>query len=319
MSVPPGVYPWLSGHWSFFMQRLTSDRLAHALMIEGAADCGKTSLARAMVERLLCLVEQDQACGSCRSCQLLSGGAHPDFFELVPEEGSEVIKVDQVRGLISRLDLTTSISMRKIAYIHPAENMNAAAANALLKSLEEPVGNAVLILVSNNPARLPVTIRSRCQSIAVNQPDSTVALDWLMDRSGKPRDTVKAALQAAGGSPLRAESYLDSPDLDAYAQVRESLLALLGRPASVSMVNARLSELKAADLWRWLSMCTGEIIKSRMTGELVKDLSMNSKLSDKNLLQLQGQADVNRRLSETPVRGDLLLQEWLIKWAEQIL
>jgi DNA polymerase-3 subunit delta' len=317
--VIPGIYPWLSDHWSFFMHRLNSDRLAHALMIEGAADSGKTSLARAMVERLLCRGDQDQACGSCRSCQLLTGGAHPDFFNLQPEEGSDVIKVDQVRGLISRLDLTTSISMRKVAYIHPAENMTAAAANALLKSLEEPTGNAVLILVSNNPSRLPITIRSRCQSIAVKQPDTSIVLDWLTDRSGKPRDRVSAALQAAGGSPLRAELYLDSPDMNAYDQVRESLATLLGRPATVSMVSARLGELNAADLWRWLSMCTGEMVKSRMTGLSVNNLPVNSKLCDKNLLQLQKQADINRRLSETPVRGDLLLQEWLINWAEQIL
>ncbi len=74
-----------------------------------------------MVARLLCREDHDRACGHCRSCQLLAGAAHPDYFDLQPEEGSEVIKVDQVRALIGRLDLTTSISERKVAYIHPAE------------------------------------------------------------------------------------------------------------------------------------------------------------------------------------------------------
>jgi DNA polymerase-3 subunit delta' len=314
-----GIYPWLDSHWSFFTRRLTSDRLAHALLIEGPAGTGKLTLARAMVEKLLCSGDQEHACGSCRSCKLLKGGAHPDYFELQPEEDSEVIKVDQVRGLISKLDLTTSISERKLAYIHPAENMNAAAANALLKSLEEPSGNAVLILVSNNAARLPITIRSRCQSISVNQPDTNFVLEWLINSSGHPAETVKAAVQAAGGSPLRAEQYLDSPEMDAYVQVRHALNGLLVSPASVSMIAAQLGELDPEDLWRWLSMYTVELIKSRMTGLGSNDLPTNSKLSDKNLLQLQRQADTNRQLSTTPVRGDLLLQDWLIKWAEQIL
>jgi DNA polymerase-3 subunit delta' len=141
--LPAEVYPWLAGHWSFFMQRLEIDRLAHALMIQGPADSGKMALARAMVARLLCTEERPRACGQCRSCKLLAGGAHPDYFNLEPEEESKVIKVDQVRGLIAKLDLTTSISERKVAFIHPAESMNGAAANALLKSLEEPAGNTV--------------------------------------------------------------------------------------------------------------------------------------------------------------------------------
>ena len=315
----PGIYPWLSGHWSFFMRRLESARLAHALMIEGPSGCGKTALASAMVARLLCREDQPQACGSCRSCKLLAGEAHPDYFDLHPEEDSEVIKVDQVRSLIAKLDLTTSISMRKVAYIHPADGMNSAAANALLKSLEEPVGDTVLILVSDNPGGLPATIRSRCQVISVNQPDSQVALDWLKSSSGRPDDEINAALQAAGGSPLRAAHYLSSPELDAYKQVREGLVTLLGRPAAVSMVSHQLNELNPVDLWRWLSMCTGDVIKSMMTGLPLRWLPPGMQLGDKTLLQLQQKADINRRLSATPVRGDLLLQDWLIRWAEQII
>ena len=313
------IYPWLSGHWSFFMQRLEQDRLPHALMLVGPAACGKSTLADAMVARLLCTECQAYACGRCRSCQLLAGGAHPDFFDIHPEEDSKVIKVDQVRGLIGKLNLTTSVSRRKIAYVHPAETMNGAAANALLKSLEEPAGDAVLILVSDNPGNLPVTIRSRCQSISIAQPDSGVVLEWLQVRSRATKDVLAAALQAAGGSPLRALHYLDSPEMEAYGQVRESLATLLGRPGSVSMVSSRLNELKPVELWRWLSMCTGEVIKSMMAGLPINWLPETLELRDKTLLQLQKQADINRQLSATPVRGDLLLQDWLIRWAEQIV
>ena len=312
-----GIYPWLSTHWKFFQQRLGLDKLAHALMIEGPEGIGKTALASAMVARLLCLEDGEFACGHCRSCKLLAGGAHPDCFHLQPEEDSDVIKVDQVRALIGKLNLTTSISERKLAFIRPAEAMNAAAANALLKSLEEPAGNTVLILVSDNPGRLPVTIRSRCQSIAIYQPDSRLVLDWLQASSSKPAEKVRDALQAAGGSPLRAARYLDSPDLDAFAQVRQGLANALKRPGSVSVVSTELNALDPSDLWRWLSICTGEVIKSRLLDEPVNWLPDNLQLHDKMLLQLQRQADINRLLAATPVRGVLLWQDWLIRWAEQ--
>ena len=312
------MFPWLLDHWAFFIQRLTADRLAHALIIEGPAGSGKMVLARAMVARLLCNEDQARACGNCRSCQLLAGGAHPDYFNLQPEEDSEVIKVDQVRGLIAKLDLTTSISTRKVAFIHPAECMNKSAANALLKSLEEPAGNALLILVSNHPGRLPATIRSRCQAIVINQPDRQLVQKWLENSSEKPRNEVVSALQAAGGSPLRAQQYLESPELDAYSRVREGLALLLSRPGSVSMVSSNLDDLNAMDLWRWLSMCTAEVIRSTMAELPVNWLPENLNLRDKTLLQLQQQADLNRQLSATPVRGDLLLQSWLIRWAEQV-
>ncbi|MDX2417221.1 MAG: DNA polymerase III subunit delta' [Xanthomonadales bacterium] len=313
------IYPWLSGHWSFFMQRLSSDKLAHALLIEGPAGIGKTVLAEAMVARLLCREDQPWACGDCRSCKLLAGLAHPDYFDLQPEEDSKVIKVDQVRALIGKLNLTTSISERKVAYIHPAESMNASAANALLKSLEEPAGNTVLILVSDNPGRLPVTIRSRCQAISINQPDTRLVQEWLEQSTGKDQEKVRYALQAAGGSPLRATQYLESDGLDAYAQVREGLASLLERPGSVSRLSAELNEFIPADLWRWLSICTGEVIKSIMTGQPLNWLPANRNLRDKALLELQRQADINRQLVVTQVRGDLLLQVWLIRWAEQVV
>jgi DNA polymerase-3 subunit delta' len=313
------IHPWLQGHWQNFLQRLERDKLAHALMIEGPAGTGKASFANAVVARLLCRENGDTACGHCRSCLLLKGKAHPDFFDLQPEEDSEVIKVDQVRSLIGKLNLTTTISERKVACIHPAERMNAAAANALLKSLEEPAGDAVLVLVSDNPGRLPVTIRSRCQAITVNQPDPGLVGDWLESRSGQSRGEVMEALQAAGGSPLRAARFLAGREMEDFARVKKGLAFLLGRPADAAQFSSEFGALDPVELWRWLSICTGEVIKSVLLGQAPEWLPANPKLRDTALLELQRQADFNRQLSATPVRGDLLLQVWLINWAEQVL
>jgi len=311
------IYPWLSGQWSFFLRRLEQERLAHALMIEGPEGSGKLALATAMVEKLLCSEDLAEACGQCRSCKLIAGGAHPDRFNIQPEEGSDVIKVDQVRALIASLNLTSSISARKVACIHPADTMNMAAANALLKSLEEPVGDAVLILVCSVPARLPITIRSRCQSVTVNQPDSNLVLEWLEKHTKQSRGKVEAALEAAGGSPLRAAQYIDSPDLDAYGQVQKGLATLLEHPGSVSLVSAKLGELSPDDLWRWLSTSMRDAVKSVLADTPADWLPAGIHFEAKSLLELQKQADINRRLSSTPLRGDLLLQDWLIRWVEQ--
>ena len=289
------------------------------MMVEGPSGVGKSAFANAMVAKLLCSEQQPEACGQCRSCKLLAGGAHPDRFDIHPEEGSEIIKVDQIRALIASLDLTASIGSRKLACIHPAESMNLAAANALLKSLEEPVGDAVLILVCSEPGRLPVTIRSRCQSIKVSQPDSQLVLDWLEQDSATSHENVVVALAAAGGSPLRAAQYLGSPESDAYGQVQEGLATLLVRPGSVSLISSGLEGLNANDLWRWLSMCTAGAVKSVMAGETASWIPADTQLQVKSLLELQKQADLNRRLSSTPIRGDLLLQDWLIRWAEQTI
>ncbi len=310
--------PWLEPHWKFFLERLKQDRMAHAIMIEGPVGSGKNVLAVAMVAKLLCSADLPEACGECRSCGLLKGGgAHPDRFELQPEEDSKIIKVDQIRQLIGSLNLTTSVSDRKVAYIHPADVMNNNAANALLKSLEEPAGDAVIILVSSDASRLPVTIRSRCQSIVINQPDQQQVLRWLATTNDRPVEDLQAILQAAGGSPLRALHYLDSPELDAFRSVTGGLADLLDRPASASMVAARLGELDEDDVWRWLSMCTAEAVKCVLSGQTIPWLPTSAGLQEKTLLDLQQQADINRRMSASSVRGDLLLQDWLIRWAEQ--
>ena len=157
------MLPWLEDPWNRFAGGLEQDRLPHAVLLTGPEGIGKGQLAMAMVEGLLCLERAPEACGECRSCRLLAGGAHPDRFTVTFPEGKRQITVEQIRGLLDRLALTTTISPRKVALIHPAEGMNVNAANALLKNLEEPPGETVLILLSHDPSRLPVTVRSRSQ------------------------------------------------------------------------------------------------------------------------------------------------------------
>src|SRR5690606_26968585 len=151
------------GDWQQICAQQAANKLPHALMLAGPKGIGKRHLAEALAHLLLCLAPvEGTPCGKCRSCQLNHAQPHPDFLMLAPEEGSKAIKVDQVRGLIESLGKTAQQGGYKVLVLEPAEAMNINSANALLKSLEEPANNTLLILVSHTPSAVLPTIRSRC-------------------------------------------------------------------------------------------------------------------------------------------------------------
>ncbi len=308
-------YPWLRTARALFTDRLAADRLAHAILLQGPAGTGKHALAMDMAARLLCNEPGDRACGQCRSCTLFSTGAHPDWFPLAPEEGKHQIVIDAVRETARALTFTTTISDRKVALISPAEAMNVNAANALLKTLEEPPGEATIILVAHDPSRLPVTIRSRCQAITVTLPERPEALQWLQESEGLAEQDARAALEAAGGSPLRAAHYACEGLVAGHQELLHSLAGLLRNPGQASAVAAQLGEVEPETLWYWRSAAAAEAVRKMATGQPVDWLGELQHHRPRELGLLQQSADRNRRLARTAVRQDLLLEEWLIEWA----
>jgi len=135
---------------------------------------GKLEFALQLAHSLLCSKpgENALACGECPACKLIAVDTHPDLFLLRAEERGKAIKVDDVRQLSAKLNLTSQYGGYKVAVVIDAHDMNINASNSLLKTLEEPSSNAVLILVSSNPQKLPITVRSRCQGIGFNVPDT---------------------------------------------------------------------------------------------------------------------------------------------------
>lgn len=194
-------------------------QLPHALLISGQRGIGKFDLARRFAEALLCEnpTPSGEACGICAACGWLAQGNHPDFRLLQPdalaeEEGeiaessgkkkpSQQITIDQVRALDDFLHVGTHRQGARIVLINPAEAMNRSTANSLLKSLEEPIEGTLFILVSSEPERLLPTIRSRCQSLPIPQPEGERAVAWL--RQAGVGD-AEHWLALAGGSPLLA-------------------------------------------------------------------------------------------------------------------
>jgi DNA polymerase-3 subunit delta' len=208
-------------------------RLPHALLIHGPRGIGKLALAEHFAQLLLCEHTDVQArpCGRCDACRWYLAGNHPDFRRLEPEalaktpppdaeaaeEGGDaparrtkqpsiVITVEQVRALADFLNLRSHRGALRIALVHPAEDLYPNAANALLKSLEEPPLGAIFILVSHRPARLLPTVRSRCVAVPVPVPASDVALRWLASQGVEKADRW---LAFAGGAPLQAVQYAE--------------------------------------------------------------------------------------------------------------
>lgn len=149
--------------WESLTQAITADRLPHALLFDGPDGSGKLDLAHALAQRLLCETPQTFACQQCRTCLLFHAGNHPDFIEVLPEAPGKPITIAQIRALSTQLTQTIHQSNARVIVLHPADAMNRASANALLKNLEEPGQRTYFILVTAQPHRLLATVRSRCQ------------------------------------------------------------------------------------------------------------------------------------------------------------
>jgi DNA polymerase-3 subunit delta' len=211
----------------------------HALLIAGRRGLGKRALALHFARALLCEAPRadGEACGVCPSCVYLAAGSHPDMRliepVLVDDEGNvtvlDAITVDRIRELTAFTQLSTHRHRAKVAVIAPAEAMNAAAANALLKTLEEPPADTYLMLVSHQPGRLPATIVSRCRRLPVHEPDAPTALAWLEAQGVAEPARV---LAQAGGAPLLALELADP----ALQRECDAWLAELARPERISPV-----------------------------------------------------------------------------------
>jgi len=312
------TYPWLNNEQDQFLAQAGSERMAHACLLCGPGGLGKMELASQMAKVLLCKEGQKQSCGSCQSCRLFESGAHPDFylltFELNAKTGkmrSELI-IDQVRRLNASMQLTHSISPRKVALIYPAESMNRNTSNALLKTLEEPQGDAVIILVSHQASLLPATIRSRCQSIHVRLPDSQMALNWLIEEHQMEPEDSRIALKASAGSPLMALEMLKDGSLEQFRSVINSLGKVQNEEAAVADVVKAWSALDQGNLWSWLSLIAAN--RMRRIFRLVDTTEAQRQLA-KRVLKLQSLADSNRFQIGSGLRKELLLHDWLIQWS----
>lgn len=203
---------------------LRTGKTAHSYLFEGVPGCGRKKTALALIQALFCTSAADDACGVCPSCRKVAGGSHPDITLIAPLPDKRDISIDQLRELQRVLSLRPYEAPRKACIIEPAERMSVNAANSLLKTLEEPPGDALIILLTENAGMLLPTIRSRCQLIrfAPLPPEHVMT---LLERSGISAGTASLLAPMSGGSMQRAIEL----DNEALAEKREAVLVRLGQ------------------------------------------------------------------------------------------
>jgi len=258
------VYPWNGALWGALP---AFDRLHPVILLAGPSGIGKAAFAAALAHALLCAAPAPdrRACGSCGACRLLAGGSHPDLRLLGGEEGegddeegqregkgaaARWIKVGSVRQLADFLAFSAHLGGRKVVVVEQAERLHPSAANALLKTLEEPPPQTHFLLVTGKPARLPATVRSRCATLGFSLPPSAASVEWLRSQ-GATRPEI--ALAQAGQAPLTALG-LDRAD---YWKARDAFVeAVLGREdfdpvAAVDRLGQDSLPLMVHGLQRW--------------------------------------------------------------------
>jgi DNA polymerase-3 subunit delta' len=199
---------------------LLNGKTAHSYLFEGVSGSGRKKTALALIQALFCTALPDDACGLCSSCHKIEHGNHPDIHLISPLPDKRDISVDQLRELQHDLSLRPYEAPRKACLIDPAERMNASSANSLLKTLEEPPGNALIILLTENAGMLLPTVRSRCQLMRF-APLSPEHLLTLLKRSGMASDAAALIAPMSGGSLQKALEL----DNEALVARREAVLS----------------------------------------------------------------------------------------------
>ena len=302
--------PWQQRAYDQTIAALDAGRLGHGLLICGPAGLGKLAVALRMAEHVL---GQGEPGAARRSAQLLAAGTHPDLqhVSFIPNKTGDKLRteivIEQIRDVSQKLSLTPQYGVAQVVIIDPADAINRSACNALLKTLEEPQPGRYLWLVSSDPARLPATIRSRCQRLEFKLPPREEALAWLQAQ-GHSEGTEREALEAARGHPGLADQWLREDGLALRRQVATDLEALVaGRSGAVELAQRWTADEHAA-------------LRLRHAADLALALASGGGLTDPERLNKLGAwfdaANRTRDLLRTTVRADLAVVELLLAWGK---
>ena len=300
--------PWQQRAYDQTVAALDAGRLGHGLLMCGPAGMGKRAVALKLAEHVL--GHGVDAAVRQRNAQLIAAGTHPDLqlTSFIPNKTGDKLRteivIEQIREISQKLALTPQYGVAQVVIVDPADAVNRAACNALLKTLEEPAPGRYLWLVSADPARLPQTIRSRCQRLEFRLPPREEALAWLQAR-GYTEGVSREALDAARGHPALADRWLQGEGMALRRQVASELEQLsLGKLGSVELAQ-RWTGDEHADL------------RLRHAADLALKKAADGLTDPARLNKLAAWFDAANRtrdLLRTTVRADLAVVELLLAW-----
>ena len=320
------IYPWQQELWRLLMARREKGRLPHALLLTGMGGMGKRQFATALAQALLCRYRNSEgfACGDCPACKRFLAGAHPDFLPVIPDDEGKAITVDKARAVSEFLVLKSHYDGDRIVILAPAEAMNTAAANSLLKTLEEPAPGTLLILLASSPGALLATIRSRCQQINFAVPQRDVAGEWLHSQLGERQD-LDLLLNLSSGAPLQALKLAEESLLDRRLEMLEQFVQLsAGRCDPVVVAQQWSQQKQAADAVFWLNSWVMDMIRLKYSSQpplLVncdvaeRLLTLVKDISPQRLFAFLDRVTRASRFLQGSINMQLLLEDLLIGWA----
>ena len=252
---PP--HAWLEEPWQELLHAIAQQRVGQAWLVTGAPGMGQLDLVKRFAAALACTspLSTLEPCDECKHCQLLAAGNYPDLITLQPE--TNTIKIAQVRELINTVSTLPTLSSTRLVIIEPAETLHRSAANALLKTLEEPTPNTVIVLISYQPHRLPATVISRCRRLhcAMHTPQVS-AIAAVNDDAA-----ASLALALCDDAPLAAQAFQGSERW----QQRQTLLAALwqiGEQGTAALAQSKQFEIIAIEeIIAWLYYVTVDLIR----------------------------------------------------------
>lgn len=255
------VYPWHQEQWQYFANLMQSQSLPHAIMLSGPTGIGKHEFARSLAASIICNHKRENglACGECKHCQLFQAHTFPDYIQLSPDVDKNTISVDEIRELIAKLHLTCHFDAYKVALIECAEEMNTNAANALLKTLEEPPERTIIILVTSRSLSLPATIRSRCQLVNFCPPTDEEAIQWLTSISAEVE--WEPLLRVAQGAPLQAIQYHETELLDQRISVVQGFLEVFEANSNPVQTAAKIEAIPFLLCFQWIQAVIVDLLR----------------------------------------------------------
>ncbi len=322
------IYPWLQQQWQQSINYVTNQRLAHANLISGPSAIGKLEFCLALMQRMNCSrpTIESYACNSCQNCKLFQARTHPDVRLINVDEVHEQIKVDDIRDINSFITLSRQHGSYKLVCINLADHMNVNAANALLKTLEEPPEGTYLFLISHRPDRLLATIKSRCQLWKFYTPDENLSLQWLHEQSKKA--DWNTLLSVARGRPLFAlqlnETGLGRDRLSYY----QDLGLFMQYKEKVTKLSAKLQNEELEKLVTWQQAWCADLIRCHYIKEPVTLENLDIR---RTLHSLVGRVDLQllfqymdklielHRFSKAPLNKRLFIEDMLIRCQETLV
>ena len=313
------MYQWQREQRDTLNAMLNTAKFPHALLFTGPDGTGKTEFAVEYSKKLLCSVNEESACGKCHSCEVFAAETHPDYLNVAPAEEGKLIGVDVIRDLIVKLTKTSHFGGKTVTIIENAEQLNRNSANALLKTLEEPTPNTVLILICSFPHRLLPTIRSRCLQLDFGIPDKVSAIAYLAEKGVKEAELY---LQLTHGSPLKALRMAESELADQRKVVLKNLI-ITSRGQAVSMAMKEIEKIPLKPLLDWCIDFCDDLIKVKSLGHQAELTHIDVKEAlgnmavvchTKALYQFRDVLIERKKQSNIALNTQLLLEDLLILW-----